>query len=248
MDIRKESKFNTGLIVVILIVTLCFCLVVNTLAWLNEIYEYTDDNSNIGKIDVCLYADGVKRGSVSKVGETWTNSQPYQLASGSTTRNVGLKVRNEGNIDALVRVTINVYYMENNNKRTALITSSTPTQGTIQLNAGGWTTQFPDEDVACGYMYYSTQLQSYNTKIVDDGVITSGTNANGESLIITSIVVSEAQKNTIFYVDISVDAVAYAGNIYKKLEANETSASDIPVYAYPFGKKENLPTNWEAWK
>jgi len=66
--------------------------------------------------------------------------------------------------------------------------------------------------------------------------------------LFNQILLSEAQKDTTIYIDLTVEAVAYAGNIYKKMENNQTTAADIPVHALPFGLKEQLPAAWTAWR
>lgn len=248
MDIRKKTKLNSFLVVLIVLLVLCSCLIFSTLAWLEETYVETDDNSNIGLIDVVLYANGSPVvAQVGLNGETYFDA--YEVSSGSTSRSLNLKMRNEGNIDAIVRVKVCVYYMENDNKRVPLIVASSPSDGTIVLGTSStWVRQFPVENVASGYMFYNAKLESYTTRYTDEDDITTSTNALGEASIIDTIVVSESQKDTKLYVDVSVDAVAYSGNIYKKIENNEKTLEDIPVYAYPFGTKEDLPSSWTAWK
>lgn len=258
MDIRRREGANVFFVILIVLVVLCSSLILSTFAWLQEIYIFTDNNSHIGKIDVCLYANDTKvTGSVDDSGK-WTCNTPYTISASSTTiRSLNLKMRNEGNIDALVRVTINVYYMENNNKRTALLVSSNPTTiGTISLDTSStWVTQFPSPSVACGYMFYNNKLPSYTTQeISSTGGVTTGTNASGEVSIINSILVSDNQIDTTFYVDVTIDAVAYSGNIYKKINGKSESeitsmagTSELPVLAYPFGSKDNLPEAWTAW-
>lgn len=258
MDIRRRKEINYFLIVLVIIVVLCSSLIFSTIAWLQETYNFEDNNSKIGKIDVCLYANNTKiTGTVNAEGK-WTCDTPYEISpSTSTIRTLNLKMRNEGTIDALVRVTIDVYFMENNNKRTALLTTSTPTAvGTISLDTNGWIKQFPSENVACGYMYYNSKLPSYYTKVIaEDGTITEGTNAGGDVSIVDEILVSESQKDTTFYVDVTVDAVSYSGNVYKKINgkteseiANIVGSDDLPVLAYPFGKLDTLPNDWIAWQ
>lgn len=249
MDIRRKAKVNSFIIVLCLLVVLCSCLIVSTLAWLEETYIYYEDRNNIGAINVVLLANGNKiEGSTDENG-VWTCNTPYEIPSGNTIRSLNLKCRNEGNIDALVRVTISIYYMENNNKRTALLVSGNPTtSGTISLDTNNWIRQFPSETVACGYMYYNNVLSSYNTRTYGTDNIVTGTDINGETSIINQILVNSEQKDIVFYVDVSVDAVAYSGNIYKKIENNETTPEDIPVNAFPFGNKADLPSTWTAWR
>ena len=252
MDIRSKSKLNIVWIALLLLVVLCSCLILSTLSWLLKTYNYFDENSNIGKIEVAIYADGTKvtGTTVEEGGVTrWQCNSPYVVSSGNVLRSLNLKCRNEGTIDALVRATISIYYMEGTNKSTALIVSTTPTiSGTINLDTTNWIKQFPSETVACGYMFLNSKLEPYTTNTINDGTITPSTNANGEISIVNQILVSEAQKDVVFYVDVTLDAVAYSGNIYQKIEDGETTSADIPVYAYPFGTKETLPSAWTAWR
>lgn len=257
MDIRRRKGINYFYIVLIILVVLCSSLILSTMAWLQETYTYTDNNSHIGSIDVCLYANNVKITGTTHSDGSWTCDTPYEISSGSTIRSLNLKMRNEGTIDALVRVTVNVYYMENLNKRTALIVTNTPQNtGDITLDTTNWIKQFPSENVACGYMFYNAKLPSYYTKeISENGTISSGTNTAGEVSIINQILVSDSQKDTKFYVDVTIDAVSYSGNVYQKINGKTDSeieglvgTDDLPVLAYPFGKLETLPANWTAWR
>ena len=230
-------------------------------AWLMRTYSYNDSDNLIGSVEMKLYADGQEVvGTTTEIegGTKWTCNAPYIISGGNTTRLPKLTMRNMGTIDALVRVTMSLYYIDDydnsaidTDKRPALLTSETPTvKGTVKMTTRNWIYGFPSETVAMGYMYYTNKLAPYvkrtpnqnNTDIVETPVP-----ANDIKLI-DSIQVSSAQTNTIFYIDVTVDAVAYDGNIYKKIENGETSATDIPVYALPFGTKESLPDTWEAWK
>ena len=109
---------------------------------------------------------------------------------------------------------------------------------------------FPAPNVATGYMYYANKLEPYITRKPDGttGNIKETTVSANNIKIVDSLTVSSTQVYTEFYIDVTVDAVAYDGNIYKKIENGETGINDIPVYALPFGKKESLPASWEAWK
>lgn len=258
MDVRRRGGTNIFFVILVVLVVLCSSLILSTFAWLEETYIIIDDDSNIGKIDVCLYANNTKiTGTVDDNGK-WSCNTPYTIpSSASTIRTLNLKMRNEGNIDALIRVTVNVYYMEGNNKRTALLVSTNPTVlGTISLDTSStWITQFPSASVACGYMFYNNKLPSFTTKTKNNNnTVTTDTNEDGEVNIINSILVSESQKDTTFYVDVTIDAVAYSGNIYKKTEGKTESeitsmvgSDELPVLAYPFGSKDNLPATWTAW-
>lgn len=239
-------------IIILLVAVLCSCLILTTYAWLIKFYSYSDNNSNIGKIDVQIYANNVKvTGTTTTTGGVtqWNGDIPYEINGGNTVRTLNLKIRNEGTIDALVRATISVYYMEGANKRVALVVNTNPTtDGTIKIDQTGWILGFPESTVACGYMFFNSKLEPYSLKSISGENITTATNSKGEASVINQIMTSSTQKDTKFYVDLTVDAVAYGGNIYKKIENNETSIADIPVSAYPFGVKESLPATWTAWR
>ena len=137
------------------------------------------------------------------------------------------------------------------NRRVADITANTPTlAGSIQLTTNNWVRDFPVDTVAAGEMFCSTTVEPYISRTPNaDGTGVEETIVSENSLtIIDSLTVSSSQQNAAFYVFVTIDAVAYDGNIYKKIENGETSATDIPVQALPFGKKDTLPESWEAWK
>lgn len=248
---QRRAKVNTVFVVLTILVVLCSSLILSTLAWLNETYYFSDDKSRIGMVDVSLYADGTKvTGTLTENNgiTTWTGNQPYRVPSGSTTREINLKARNDGTISALVRVTISVYTLENNNKRVALLNSTPTVSGQIDISAVNWVTQFPENTVACGYMFYGDPLEPYTRKSVDSsGNITSVTNSSGEADIISQITLSSLDKDKDYYIDVTLDAVAYSGNIYGKLKNNQITTADIPVTAYPFGTPETLPEDWTAY-
>lgn len=261
---KNRNKYKVSFLVVLTVVVLSFCMLVGSVvAWLTRTYSYSDNDNLIGSVEMKIYNNNQEiTGTTTEVGGVtkWTCNTPFTVNGGMTTRsNIGLTVRNVGTVDALVRVTISLYYIDDydnvfteTDKRPAIIVSETPTvSGTIKLTTTNWVYGLAgNNSVASGYMYYSTTLAPYVTRIPNVAnpghteVVVPENNIN----IIDSFEVSEAQKNTIFYIDVTVDAVAYSGNIYKKIENGETSATDIPVYALPFGKKESLPASWEAWK
>lgn len=260
--IKRTDKYRLSFIVVLVLVVLCSCLLIGTVAaWLTRTYSYSDSDNQIGSVDMRLYNNNVEiTGTTTEDGGVtkWTCAGPFELSGGLLNRSVNLTLRNLGTIDALVRVTISIYYIDDfdnasadTDKRVALLTSSEPTvHGTIKLNTTNWVYAFPSQTVASGNMFYSTKLAPYITRTPDPsgtGVVETPVAANNIK-IVDNILVSSSQRDTTFYMDVTVDAVAYDGNIYKKIENNETGVNDIPVYALPFGKKESLPESWEAWK
>ena len=261
---KRKDKYKFSYIVLLIVVLLSFCMLVGSVvAWLTRTYSYRDNDNLIGSVEMKIYRNNQEiTGTVSEIdGVTkWRCNTPYVVNAGTLTRNnIGLTMRNVGTVDALVRVTLSIYYIDDydnvlteTDKRPAILVSNSPTlKGTIKLSTENWVYDFAgDGAVATGYMYYDTKLSPYSIRVpnVSGPGYTTSVVASNDISIINQFEVSEVQKNTIFYIDITVDAVAYDGNIYKKIENGETSNSDIPVYALPFGKKESLPESWEAWK
>ena len=256
--IKKLGDKSKKLALVLVLVVLCCCLCVSTIAWLTQNYNFNDQNSTIGKVEISIYADGtlLQGNTVTENSVTrYVVNTPYEISAGSTIRNLNLKMRNTGTIKALVRATISVYYMEGNNKRVALVVSGNPTvDGTIGISTTNWITDFKTSAV-CGNMYYNTQFDTYITKTNSGGAITSSTNPNGEVSIIDQILTTSSQQSVKFFVDVTVDACAYDGNIYKKIDGKTQTEIDamvgtneLPVLAYPFGTKDTLPGSWTAWR
>ena len=259
---EKKDKYKVSFLIVLTVVVLCSCVLVGSvLAWLTRTYTYSDDDNLIGSVELAIFADGVEVTGTTSVIEgktTWVCNTPYEITGNSTLRNnINLKIRNTGTIDAIVRATINIYYIDDydnsatdTDKRPLIIASTTPTaKGTANLDTSNWVYDFPSSTVACGYMFYNNKLSPYVLREPGDldGVAQSTVPAN-EVSIIDQILLSESQKDVTIYIDLTVEAVAYAGNIYKKMENNQTTSADIPVHALPFGLKDELPESWTAWR
>lgn len=259
---KEKEKYKLSFLVVLTVVVLCSCVLFGSvLAWLTRTYTHSDDDNLIGSVELAIFANGTEvTGSTSVVEgkTTWVCNTPYQITGNTTLRNnINLKIRNTGTIDAIVRATINIYYIDDyddqttdTDKRPLLIASTTPTvNGTANLDSTNWIYDFPSPTVACGYMFYNQKLSPYVLRDPGDldSVAESTVPAN-EVSIINQILLSESQKDVTIYIDLTVEAVAYAGNIYKKIENNQTTAADIPVHALPFGLKEELPDSWTAWR
>lgn len=250
--IKRSKRYSYLFELVLIVVVLCSCLLFSTIAWLQQTYDLDNKDNQIGRVEAGIYHNGVKvEGTTSTVDgkEVWECNTPYEIAGGNTQRTLNLKVRNEGTIDALMRVRLIVYYMEGNNKCPLIISDNTPTiSGTVQLDITGFILDFKG-GVACGNIYFNSKFEPYTTRTLDaDGQVVSTTDASKEVSIINQLIVAESQKDVTLYADVSVDLVAYSGNIYKKIENNQTSIADIPVSAYPFGTKETLPESWTAWR
>jgi len=246
-----------------MVVVLSFCVLVGSVvAWLTRTYSYNDNDTVIGSVEMKIYRNNEEiTGSVSEIdGVTkWRCNTPFQITGGSLTRSdIGLTMRNVGTIDALVRATISIYYIDDydnpatdTDKRPAILVNTTPTEsGTIKLTTNNWVYALAGSNaVAAGYMFYSTPLSPYIIREPNAGTGYTETVVPGNNVdIIDSFEVSESQKNTVFYIDVTLDAVAYDGNIYKKIENGQTDIDNIPVHALPFGKKESLPSSWHAWE
>lgn len=254
MEYKNKSKYNFAFVIVLITVVLCSCFIISiTISWLTRLYNFENNTNQIGSIDIRLYANGTEVTGTYTTTEdvtTWECNQPYEIVGNTNIRdNINLTMRNLGTIDALVRATINIYYLEGTNKRTVLLSSGTPTnKGDISLDNAGWINDFPSPTVACGYVFYNSKVQPYYNKTLNGENIVSTPVLDNEISIINQILVSDLDKNVTFYVDVTLDAIAYDGNIYKKIENNQTSPTDIPVYALPFGTKESLPELWTAWR
>lgn len=245
---EKQNKFNLKMLFVVLLITvvLVSCVFIGTLlAWLQtrEIIENSD--SVLGTVDLELYGNGtlITGTTTTTNGIThWECDTPYTVASSVSSRSVNLKFRNVGNIDALVRATIRVFYIDNNNNEVNAILTSTPSAlGFVSMNiAQTWVTDFPAGVVLGGNMFYNQKVSPY--------VINNETISANEISIFTNLNVSSLQASTTFYITVTLDAIAYSGNIYKKVANNQISVTDIPVQAYPFGTKESLPSGWTAWE
>ncbi len=236
--IKTKNRYSMSFLVILLVVVLSCCIIVGSvLAWLKVDYDQSNQDNTLGVVAIELYADG------ALVRQTDNENSPYiySAVAGSTTRTINLKMRNVGTIDAIVRANISVYYLDDNGNRVTPILTETPSAtNLIKLGFSGWVSDFVSPTIPTGYMFFDSKLSPYKINGVD-------TPANEKS-IINTITLSGAQSSTIFYIEVRLNAVAYAGNIYRKIELGETDANNIPVEAYPFGIKESLPSNWNVWR
>ena len=167
-----------------------------------------------------------------------------------------------GNVDGLIRVTLSMYYKDASGNAIPFIIKGSPANaGEATFSALSWVYAMSAGShnldinngggVTSGYMYYNSLIAPYDVKrLVDNGdgttsVVSTPTEANAVS-IVSQILLSDAQADETVYLKISIDGVAHSGNIYKKIDAGQTTASDIPVTAYPFGLPEDLPSLWTA--
>ena len=292
--IKKKGQHLWQLIALLILVVVLSCtLVGSVLAWLERDYTRTSEldtnpdtyNVHLGEVELSLYAnDSLVSGNVSDHttdnGQTWECTNPYKLPTTGTIREVNLKVRNTGNIDAILRANIRVYMVDGENRQITLLLGEpavltpdgvhTPYTPAIRVamdmdtTTTGWLQNFPDNNqVASGYMYYNSKILPYN-------VNGSDVSAN-EVTIISNIAVPAGYENAEIYVSVTLDAVAWAGNIYRKISqlcpANITETSragdsrlyltftppadnqfvtEIPVKAFPFGT--TIPADWRIWR
>ena len=130
--------------------------------------------------------------------------------------------------------------------------------GTITYNISLSHIIWQISDIYYGSTINKSDIKKIVKKINENNIINQcikANVANREISVVDSIVVSSEQSTTKFYVDLTVDAVAYNGNIYKKTNGltqnqidNLVGTPDLPVLAYPFGSKDTLPSTWTAWQ
>ena len=257
-SVRSKSKIS--FIIVLISVVLAFCVLVGTVsAWLTKEYNPRSEDNEIGEVKVELYHNNVKiEGTYTEVEGVshWECKTPYEIPAGSDIRdNINLTMRNNGTIDALVRATISIYYLDaNDNKVLLLVVTDTPTgNNTCKLDTTSWVYDMAsDNGVAGGYMYYNDQLSPYTYREIESdtpgGEITEVTVPANEKSILNALRVSPTLSDKTLFVDVTLDAIAYTGNIYYKMEFHNLQLDESKYSALPFGLKENLPSDWIAWK
>jgi len=260
MEITKEKKFYKLFLVVLIVVLLSSCIFVGTvLAWLtDEDVFYTENIIDIGSVDFEIYS-GTTRLTTVKHNATSSSaiivnstSSPLAIAGGSTIRNVDLTIRNTGTVSAIIRVTLSIYYIDDNGDRCPCILAASSTYDNhISISNSGWVNDFPDS-VTTGYTYYNSQIEPYTLRTYDeanDSIVTQDITANAVP-VITQILVPDSKIDQTYYIEVvQVDGVAYPGNIYQEdLDKTQTGIYEIPVTAYPFGHIEDIPASWDAWK
>ena len=254
MNEAKSRKHQIAFTVLLLVVILCSCVLVGSvLAWLKD-DDDVDSNGQIhlGEIGLAIYYNE----------SLISNGQEISITGNNSIRNINLKVRNTGTVSGLVRATISIYYKDSSGESVPFEIVASPTEaGQATFSALSWVYDMAEGEantdvnlgggVSAGQMFYNAKLEPYMTKrLVDNGdgttsVIEQEVPANAVN-VVSQILLSSAQSNETIYIKVTVDGVAQAGNIYKKINAGETSAEDIPVEAYPFGTPESLPEIWTA--
>ena len=114
--VGRQERYKKAFIVVLVAVLLSSCIFIGTvLAWLQQdTTRETEGILNLGEVDFEIYTGGTKITSTkdNANGVTTSSSQELVIPAGSTIRSIDLKIRNTGNIDAIMRVTLNIYYKE----------------------------------------------------------------------------------------------------------------------------------------
>lgn len=273
---KTKNGYKISFLIVLITVVLSFCICIGSVvAWLRVDYIRQSDSLELGTVKLALYNGAVEINgtTVSNGVVTSTHATVSIPASSNVTRNLGIKVRNIGTIDCLVRAQFNIYYYEEDgNRSTILLSESAKTIEVEDMNGhtknvhyasidnSGWILRLPGlpenpevpntyTTAAFGELFYNNKVSPYIHTVIDDGgSITTETVDNNAKTIISSITTVDSEKNRVLYIDITVDAIAYSGNIYKKTENQNFTQVDVPVEAYPFGSKDKLPSNWIAWK
>ena len=268
-----ESQYKRLFLIVLLAVVLSFCVVVGSVvAWLQETQTggTGDDMITIGVIDFEIYNGSTKmttrKNEISGLTSFTTNEFVIPANASSEIRNsLNLTIRNTGTIDALVRATLEIYYKdESGNKHNLYIVTTTPSNNQISLDNTGWVNDLKD-NAAVGYTYYNAKVKPYVQKSLKVTVNADGTTTESlESVeksenaikVFSGIRVPSDKKSVNYYATLTVDGIAYAGNIYQEV-ADKTANKeyDIPTegqygtsYVFPFGVPEGLPSGWTAWK
>ena len=255
---QGQGKYKIALTVVLVVVLLTCCLFTGSLlAWLKDTdLSNTSDDVEIGSVDFEIYNGNTKLTTIRNSSDEVVNlstSQPLEVSGTTQTRNVDLKIRNTGTVSAIVRVTLTVYFENENGVRSVCLLSNTPTLfNQIGLSNDGWVNDFAP-GVAMGYSYYNSQIKPYSIRSLDSNGDTIVTDKPENAVsVLTQILASGAATNTTYYIDVSVEGVAYSGNIYQE-EADRDAGFDYDIPpegagVYPFGKLENIPEEWTAWQ
>lgn len=260
-DINAKSKIS--FIVVLTSVVLAFCILIGTVsAWLTKEYDsYSGDNA-IGEVNVELYHDGEKITGTSTEVEGvfhWECNNPYDIPGNGEIRSLNLTMRNNGTIDALVRATVTIYYVDDNNNKVCLLyVNDTPTgSNQCKLDSTSWVMSMAGDETsggAGGYLFYNEKLSPYTLKEIESGIpgdtITEVTIPDNEKDVISALRVAPNLYDKQLFISVTLDAIAYSGNIYKKLDNNEIPEEELETKyaALPFGLKDYLPEDWIAWK
>lgn len=262
--VRGNRDYKKAFLVVLIVVLLSSCIFIGTIvAWLKDSEERSSSgNITLGTVDFEIYNGNTKlttiksnyNGSVRESAAT-----PLEISGTTRLRSLDLKIRNVGTVSAIIRVTLQIYYVDSNGNFVTLFLHNDPTlDNQINIVQGeDWINDF--KETVSGYSYYNQQVNPYTVKTINydedtgDAIITSeAVTANAVS-VLSQILTPESKATQTYYVSIAVDGVAYSGNIYQELKDKADSGDNpnsyqIPVDAYPFGIPESLPNTWNAWQ
>lgn len=228
-----------------------------TLAWLK--YRVDIDNtatpSNIGFVDFEIYKGDTK---IEGTDGVYT----IQCDSSGFYRSAHLSIRNVGDISALLRLEMSIYYLEGTNK----CNLQSNHVDSIGLNAD-MVNQYAGNDMVTiysGAIYYNKVMQPYNINGVDV------TNNSVDLLTDFNMVAGFDGNAEEFYIDITnVSMIAYTGNIYKKIYEYTQAGEDwsdsatldtifsrmpeaeMPLKgknAFAYGKIYDLPSEFIAYR
>lgn len=267
MQKLQERKYYKAFIAVLMIVLLSCCVFVGSLlAWLtDEDIKKSEGVIEIGSVDFEIYKGDVKITTIKHNSEESSaiivspTSKVVEVESGEIIRDIDLTIRNTGTVSAIMRVTLAIYYYdENDNKVPCILATSSAFDNHISITNTGWINDFSNIDsgdetqnsIVVGYSYYNSQIQPYTIRTVHNltGEVTIQDISAHAVPVLTQILVPESKRDTTYYIEIiQVEGVAYSGNIYQE-DLSEDGEHEVPVEAYPFGHVESLPENWTAWK
>lgn len=246
--------------IILTIVLLSSCVFVGYLvAWLTDedVRNTNPGDIVIGNVDFDIYNGSTKITSykstsdgISPTDISSATSHEVELSGSGTIKNVNIKIRNTGTVDAIIRVTLKVYYINDNGERQACLirTGNTFTDDKqIVIDNDGWVNMF-NGGVAVGYTFYNDIISPYTiSHINEDGDKVPQTVTAHEISLMSSILVPNNMVSYKYYIALTIDGVAHSGNIYQ--ENAQGAGSSIPIEAYPFGVlTSTFLSEWTAWQ
>ena len=177
-----------------------------TLAWLTfrKDIDNTDTPSSIGFVDFKVYQDNVE--VVDDEGVYTITCDKDDLYNSAY-----INIRNVGNISAIIRFEINVYYKTAGGLKVNVLSGDVASialnEDFVDVFAGN-----ASNTIYSGAVYYNKVFEPYNINGVDV--------ADNIMWVLEDFTMSNSYTHSeeVFYVDISnVSMIAYTGNIYKKI-------------------------------
>jgi hypothetical protein len=253
---KLNTKDNKGykiiLVVVLIVVLLTSCVFIGSiLAWLKDRdAPGTEDVITIGSVDFEIYSGENKLTATKQNadGVTTATSAIYEITDVTTIKDVDLTIRNTGTVNAIIRARVRLYYIDaQGNACTPIIMDTPVINNSVDIENPGWVNDF--KGVSAGYTYYNSQIKPYTISSIVNGEVSSEDVETNAVSLFTQILVPEAMRTETYYLEVTVEGVAYSGNIYQ--EEIKAENGDIPpegVGAYPFRLPSSLPASWTAWK